>query len=148
MKVVFQQMSALPEPQVAVQAAALNECIAQTMRAVSRVVEAPPLTLIVNAVPVTIPLATITFVDVTGDYVTVHTTNRTYTVRHRLKTLSAQLSAPQFIRVSRSAIINLDAVDHFKNILTGNYVAVLKQGDRIPVSRRYWRQVKERVLGE
>ncbi|MFK5704903.1 LytTR family DNA-binding domain-containing protein [Ligilactobacillus sp. LYQ139] len=148
MKVVFQQVPALREPRVAVQAATLDEQVAQTMRAVSRVVAATPLTLTVDAVPITIQLADITFVDVAGDYVTVHTTTKTYTVRQRLKVLAAQLVQPQFIRVSRSAIVNLDAVDHFKNVLTGNYVAILKQGDWVPVSRRYWQQVKERVLGK
>lgn len=148
MKVVFQQVPALRGPRVAVQAATLDEHVAQTMRAVSRVVAAAPLTLVVDAVPVPVPLANITFVDVAGDYVTVHTTNKVYTVRQRLKVIAEQLAQPQFIQVSRSAIINLDAVDHFKNVLSGNYVAVLKQGERVPVSRRYWRQVKERVLGK
>ena len=148
MKVVFQQVPALREPRVAVQAATLDEHVAQTMRAVSRVVAAAPLTLVVDAVPVPVPLANITFVDVASYYVTVHTTNKVYTVRQRLKVIAEQLAQPQFIQVSRSAIINLDAVDHFKNVLSGNYVAVLKQGERVPVSRRYWRQVKERVLGK
>lgn len=46
MKVVFQQVPALREPRVAVQAATLDEHVAQTMRAVSRVVAAAPLTLV------------------------------------------------------------------------------------------------------
>lgn len=60
MKVVFQQVPALREPRVAVQAATLDEYVAQTMRAVSRVVAAAPLTLVVDAVPVPVPLANIT----------------------------------------------------------------------------------------
>jgi two-component system LytT family response regulator len=74
----------------------------------------------------------------------VHAGGKAYRVRESLATLEARLDPAHFIRVHRSAIVRLDQVRELR--LGGSAGAevsvVLRDGTRVPVSRRRLAQVK------
>lgn len=73
------------------------------------------------------------YVEALKDYVIINTPEEKFTIHSTMKDLEAKLSAPQFMRVHRSYIVNLDTIISIKNAdLT------LEGGDKeIPVGGSY-----------
>ncbi len=69
-----------------------------------------------------------------GDYVRVHTTDRTFLVRVRLGDLEERLGA-RFLRIHRSHLVNMDFVETFEAHDDSRLAAVLRGGQRLVVSR-------------
>ena len=63
----------------------------------------------------------------------------------RLYELEERLAGTDFIRVSKSMILNLLKVERFVPVLGGRIEAVLKNGERAVISRQYVPQVKRRL---
>lgn len=57
----------------------------------------------------------IQFVEAMKDYVLVNTIHAKYTIHSTMKDIQAKLSAPNFLRVHRSFIINLDRIEAIQN---------------------------------
>jgi len=55
------------------------------------------------------------------------------------------LDPGQFVRVHRSAIVALDRVRELRSVGLGEWVIVLRDGTRVPVSRRRREQVAEAI---
>ena len=69
--------------------------------------------------------------------------DKTYTVRLRLYELEEQLDPLRFVRISKSEIINLDAVTAVDLSLTGTICMTLDGRFTSYVSRRYVKKIKE-----
>jgi two-component system, LytTR family, response regulator len=52
--------------------------------------------------------------------------------------LQRQLDPANFARVSRSAIVRLEAIQELRLQPDGNYGALLNSGTLVPCSRTYW----------
>lgn len=79
--------------------------------------------------------ADIDWIEASGNYVIVHTGKENHVVRETLATFEAQLSPREFVRVSRSAIVNLDRVEHFEPTFNNEHVIVLSSGVKLPMTR-------------
>jgi two-component system LytT family response regulator len=78
-------------------------------------------------------------------YAAVHARGRRHLIRESLASLEQRLDPSRFIRVHRSAIVPLDRVREMRSASTGERVLVLRDGTRIPVSRRRREQVAELI---
>jgi two-component system LytT family response regulator len=87
------------------------------------------------------------WIEATGVYVTLHVAGKELLYRAALNDLAARLSPVQFVRVHRSAIVNVERIVHLEPISHGEFDAVLRGGARIRVSRTY-RIHLERRLGQ
>ena len=65
----------------------------------------------------------------------------------RLKRLEARLDPDRFVRVHRSAIVNVSAVRKLRHLGHGDYEAILDDGSMVRVSRTRRPQLAE-VLGK
>ncbi len=74
-------------------------------------------------------------------YAAIHARGRRHLIRESLASLEQRLEEERFMRVHRSAIINLARVRELRAEPTGETVLVLLDGTRIPVSRRRREQV-------
>lgn len=72
-----------------------------------------------------------------GNYARLHTGARTHLVRETLKSVEARLSPRQFVRVHRSAIINVDRVAELQPHTHGEYRLTLKDGSKLTSSRAH-----------
>ncbi len=72
-----------------------------------------------------------------GNYVKVHTGTREHLLRDSLKSLEERLDPQRFLRVHRSAIVNLDSIQRLEPWFHGEYVVVLRDGTRLHSSRTY-----------
>lgn len=79
----------------------------------------------------------IDWIEASDNYVRVHTVKARYLVRTAIKTLEQQLDPSQFIRVHRSAIVNLSRIRELHPLFGGEYQLRLSTGASLTLSRGY-----------
>jgi two-component system, LytTR family, response regulator len=89
--------------------------------------------------------ADIDWFEAAGNYVTVHVGKASHLVRQSMTALERRLDPACFVRVHRRALVNLDAIREMQPDPIGEYVAVLRDGQRLPVSRRCRQRVETRL---
>jgi len=72
-----------------------------------------------------------------GKYVLVHATTGSSVVRESLAALAARLDPERFVRVHRSDIVRVDAVDRLEPSVHGDAVLVFADGTTAILSRTY-----------
>jgi two-component system, LytTR family, response regulator len=72
-----------------------------------------------------------------GNYVEVHVGPKAHLVRETMTSLESRLDPQQFVRISRSSIVNIERVRELHPMFSGDFVAVLADGARIVGSRRF-----------
>ncbi len=80
-----------------------------------------------------------------GKSVRVHAGARTFVLRQALATLSTRLDPQHFARIHRSTIVNLTAIVAIEQPGSGAQKLVLGDGSRLALSRRYRRELLERL---
>jgi two-component system, LytTR family, response regulator len=80
--------------------------------------------------------ADIEWIEADDYYAAVHARGRRHLIRESLSSLESRLDASRFVRVHRGAIVSLDRVRELKAEPSGETVVVLRDGTRVPVSRR------------
>lgn len=87
----------------------------------------------------------IEWIEGAGDYVRLHTDRGSFLSSATLKELSARLSSRGFLRVHRSAIVNLDRVRSYRPLGHGDYRLTLGDGTKVKVSRTRGREFVRRM---
>lgn len=86
----------------------------------------------------------IDWIEASGNYVILHSGKENHVVRETLAAFEQQLSPKEFVRVSRSAIVNLDRVQHIEPAFNNEHVVALADGTRLPMTRSM-RELQERL---
>jgi two-component system LytT family response regulator len=89
----------------------------------------------------------IDWIESAGVYVNLHVAGKELLHRAPLNELAESLDPMRFIRVHRSAIVNIDSILHLEPISHGEFEVVLKNRERSRVSRTY-RALLEKRLGQ
>ena len=84
---------------------------------------------------VVVKTAQIDSIESAGNYVAVHVGKAGHILRKTLSTLETQLDPRRFLRISRSAIVNLDQVKELVPHFQGEHVVVLHNGNRLAMTR-------------
>ncbi len=79
----------------------------------------------------------IDWLEADGNYVRIHCGSEAHYVRDTLAGIEAQLPADKFMRVSRSALVNLDHIKEFQPLFYGDYSVILRNGAKVSLSRNY-----------
>lgn len=77
------------------------------------------------------------WIEADGDFVRLHTAEASHRVRSTLLSLHARLDPNQFLRISRSAIVNLDFVAELRMRPSSDYDVLLHDGTILRFSRVY-----------
>jgi two-component system LytT family response regulator len=85
--------------------------------------------------------------EVFGNYLRLAVDGHFVLLRSTLGTIDAQLDPALFVRISRSAIVNLQHVQSVQRHANGQFELLIAGGARLRSSRRYRREVR-RALGE
>jgi hypothetical protein len=88
----------------------------------------------------------IDWIEASGNYVNLHVGRRVYPLRETMTGISERLQAQGFQRVHRSAVVNLDRVAEIVPFESGDGEARLSNDELVPVSRRYKKELRERLL--
>lgn len=92
---------------------------------------------------VIISLDKIDFMEAQDDYVAIHSEGKKYLKQLTMKYLESSLPKNQFVRIHRSFIVSISSIDRLEAMSKDTYVAILKSGIKIPVSRSGYSSLKE-----
>ncbi|HEY0809482.1 MAG TPA: LytTR family DNA-binding domain-containing protein [Longimicrobiales bacterium] len=81
------------------------------------------------------------WIEAAGNYVRVHAGKNAHLMRHTISGMLTKLPTTEFLRVSRSAIVNLKRVREVQSLFNGCFVFILQSGERVESSRRFRRQI-------
>jgi two-component system LytT family response regulator len=105
--------------------------------------------LVVKAAGTTrfIRVVDIEWIEAAGVYVTLHVGAKEVLYRAALNDLTRKLDPMRFVRIHRSAIVNIESVSHLQPISHGEFEVVMKSGSKSRISRTY-RAALEKRLGQ
>jgi two-component system LytT family response regulator len=86
----------------------------------------------------------IDWAEAAGNYVILHVGASNHMIRETMSGLEARLATADFLRVSRSAIVNMRRVKELSTSSDGDEAAILANGQRIRVTRSL-REIAERL---
>jgi len=89
--------------------------------------------------------ADIDWIEAVGVYVNLHIGGKALLYRAPIHLLADKLDPAHFVRIHRSAIVNLDSIVHLEPISHGEFEVVLKHGGRTKVSRTFRSQLEKRL---
>ena len=77
----------------------------------------------------------IDWVEASGNYVKIHTKSEAHLLRESMKNMEAKLDPKIFVRIHRSAIVNIDRIKELEPWFHGEYVVIMRDGTRLTASR-------------
>lgn len=86
----------------------------------------------------------IEWLQASGNYVNLRVRGRDYPLRSTMAAIEERLDASRFVRVHRSYAVNLDYLAEIEPLESGDARLHLRDGARIPCSRRYRSALRER----
>lgn len=87
----------------------------------------------------------IDWVEAASYYACLHVGRHTHVLRRSLTELERDLGEETFIRIHRSAIVNIDRIRGLELQSGGDYRVVLATGVQLPLSRRYRKRLQDRI---
>jgi len=91
----------------------------------------------VNGRIVVLDIDHIDWIEAQGDYVLIHTGRENYLTRETMQAMESHLKSRKFVRIHRSAIVNLGCVAQLQPIWSGDYKVILRSGVRLTWSRTF-----------
>lgn len=90
-----------------------------------------------------IPTSEIEFMEAYDDYVKIHHLGKVHLKKKTMNYFEKTLDSKQFIRIHRSFILNIHELTRIESFEKNSYIAILRSGKRIPISRSAYRPLKE-----
>ena len=91
-------------------------------------------------------LADIDWIEAADNYVNLHVGQESHLFRETMNALEARLSSKRFVRISRSAMVNIENIKELQPMFHGEYVVVLRNGMRLTLTRGYREKMRELSL--
>jgi two-component system LytT family response regulator len=88
----------------------------------------------------------IDWIEAAGHYLVLHAGAEVHEVRETLARLEARLDNARFVRVHRSAIVNVDRIKELLPSFHGEFVVVLRNGTRVTSSRGYSERLRALIV--
>ena len=95
-----------------------------------------------------IPVGDIFYIEAVDNKTFMYTQSKVYETKQKLYELEELLRDKRFLRISKSALLNLMKISSIKPALNGRFTAVLRSGEEIVISRKYVPQFKKALKGE
>jgi two-component system LytT family response regulator len=85
-----------------------------------------------------LPVEHIDWIGADRNYARLFSSKGEFALRTTMDRLQHQLDPATFTRVSRGAIVRLQAIREVHQRVAGNYIAILESGAEVPCSKTYW----------
>jgi len=79
----------------------------------------------------------ISWIEADDKYVHLHTGKSAQMVRQTLGAMETQLDPVKFLRIHRSAIVNIERIQELQPMFGGEHVVVMEDGTKLTLSRKY-----------
>jgi DNA-binding LytR/AlgR family response regulator len=90
--------------------------------------------------------AAITRIQAERDYVRIHADGQDYLYSENLATIERSLPPDEFVRIHRSTIVRVDAIERMKAGSFSSLIAVLSDGSEVRVGRTYTAGIRARLM--
>ena len=87
----------------------------------------------------------INYLEAQDDYVMIYTNDGKYLKQQTMKFFENHLDPEQFVRVHRSYIANVTSIERIEPYEKTNFILILKDGNKVPVSRSGMQVLKENL---
>lgn len=84
----------------------------------------------------------IAYIQAAGNYIIIYVEKTEHLLRQTLSSMEEKLDPEKFVRIHRSAIVNIDRIKEIKTSMTGDYTIHMLDGKELVLSRKY----KDRLL--
>ena len=88
-------------------------------------------------------LGEVDWIEAADNYVNLHSGPEAHSLRETMNRLEARLSPKQFVRISRSAMVNIERIKELQPVLHGEYVVVLGNGTKLTLTRAYREKLRQ-----
>ena len=82
-------------------------------------------------------LTDVDWVEAADNYVKLHVGNESLMLRDTMTALEAKLPSKRFLRISRSALVNVEQIKELHPMFHGEYSVILRNGARLTLTRGY-----------
>jgi two-component system LytT family response regulator len=93
-----------------------------------------------------VPVDEIDYLEATGNYIKLVTTNSSYLMRETMNNIEKKLEPQSFIRVHRSFIVKVEKIKELKPYFNGEFIIVLKNGKELKSSKTYRKTINSFLL--
>jgi two-component system LytT family response regulator len=131
-----QALDYLLKPVTEARFAATMKRLVRQLSAASPAAREPALVVTTARGAAVVPVREIDWIESADNYARIWTGERSYLLRESLRGLEERVRPRGFVRAHRRALIRLDGIRELAWTRSGDLVAVLSSGARIPVSRR------------
>lgn len=87
----------------------------------------------------------INYLEAQDDYVMIYTNEGRYLKQQTMKYFEKHLDSQQFVRVHRSYIANITQIERIEPYEKSNFILILKDGNKVPVSRNGMQILKDNL---
>lgn len=88
----------------------------------------------------------IDWIEAADNYVCLHRGAETYVLRQTMNEVEARLPDSMFVRVHRSAIVNIDRIQELQPWFRGDYQVVLRDGTKLKLTKHHREKLGSRLL--
>jgi two-component system LytT family response regulator len=99
-----------------------------------------------NGKVVVVRIADIDWIEADHDYVLLHLGDKSWILRETIASVELRLALSGFVRIHRSALVNVDRVRELRPKSKGEFDVVLRDGKQLKMTRNY-RSALERLVG-
>jgi len=92
-----------------------------------------------------IPAEDIIYIEAQGDYVSIHTKEDNYLKEKPMKYYENNLDNENFVRIHRSYIVNINFINNLEYYDKENYLALLKNKEKLKVSTNGYKILREKL---
>src|SRR5687768_442930 len=85
------------------------------------------------------------WIEAAGNYVRLHLGEESHLFRGTMNRMEARLDTRRFVRIHRSRIVNTERIKELQPWFNGEYVVILRNGTRLPLSRGYRDKLQEQL---
>jgi two-component system LytT family response regulator len=93
-----------------------------------------------------ITLAEIDWIEAADNYVCLHCGAATHMLRETMSEVEARLPEARFVRIHRSAIVNIDRIKELQPWFRGDYQVILLGGTRLTLTKSHRRKLDSQLL--
>lgn len=92
-----------------------------------------------------IPTDEIEFIEAYDDYVKIHRGQKYHLKKKTMNYFEETLDPSKFVRVHRSFLLNIQELSRIESFEKNSYVAILRSGKRVPISRTAYTPLREKL---
>jgi two-component system LytT family response regulator len=93
-----------------------------------------------------VKLESVDWFEAADNYINVHCGRQTHIIRETMTALESRLDPARFLRVHRSAIVNLDRVQELQPWFRGDYRVILHDGTELTLTKTHRGKLESRLL--